>query len=145
MKVKVKKLHELAQIPSYGTEHAAGFDIASIEQVTIMPGQTLLVRTGLSFEIPEGYYMQVVPRSGLSSKTSVRLSNAPGTIDSDYRGEVKFILDNLMGKFPEPYIVKIGEKLGQGMIKKYDKVEFEEIEELTTTERGEKGFGSTGA
>ncbi len=143
MKIKVKKLHELAQLPTYGTEHAAGFDIASIEQVTIQPGQTLKVRTGLSFEIPAGYYMDIRPRSGLSSKTQVRLSNSPGVIDSDYRGEVMFILDNLMGKFPEPYIVKIGEKLGQGMIKKYDKVEFEEIEELSESVRGENGFGHT--
>src|ERR1019366_4355871 len=116
MKVKVKKLHELAQIPSYGTEHAAGFDISSIEQVVIQPGQTLKVRTGLSFEIEPGYYMDIRPRSGLSSKTQIRLSNAPGVIDSDYRGEVMFILDNLMGKFPEPYTIKIGEKLGQGLI-----------------------------
>ena len=143
MKVKVKKLHELAQTPVYADEFAAGFDIASIEQVVIQPGQTLKVRTGLAFEIEPGYYMQIVPRSGLSSKTKIRLSNSPGTIDSNYRGEVLFILDNLMGKFPEPYTIKIGEKLGQGLIKKYEKVEFEEIEELNETERGTNGFGST--
>lgn len=144
MKIKVKKLHELAQIPSYGTGGAAGFDIASVEQVTVQPGDTILVRTGLSFEVPPGYYMQVVPRSGLSSRSKIRLANTPGTIDEDYRGEVKFIVDNLLGKFPEPYIVKIGEKLGQGFIKKYDKVEFEEVsEKLSETVRGESGFGST--
>lgn len=143
MKVKVKKLHPDAQIPTYGTEGAAKFDIASIEQVVVKAGETKLIRTGLAFEVPPGYFMQIVPRSGLSSKTKIRLSNSPGTIDEDYRGEVKFILDNILGKFPEDYIVKIGEKLGQGSIEKYDKVEFEEVEELSETERGENGFGST--
>lgn len=145
MKIKVKKLSKLAQIPTYGTKEAAGFDIASIEEVVVLPGETKLIKTGLSFEIPSGYFMDIRPRSGLSSKTKLRLSNAPGTIDSDYRGQIMFIVDNLMTKFPNPYTVKVGEKLGQGIIKKIDQVEFEEVEELTETERGSNGFGSTGS
>lgn len=146
MKIKIKKLHELAQIPSYGTKGSAGFDIASVEQVRVLAGETKLIKTGLSFEIPAGYEMEIRPRSGLSLKSKIRLSNSPGTIDSDYRGEVHFIVDNIMTKFPNEYLIEIGQKLGQGIIRKVDQVEFEEIseqDELTETERGSNGFGST--
>jgi len=144
MKLKVKKLTEEATIPSYATSGSAAFDIASCEQVTILPGTTVKVRTGLSFEIPEGYELEIRPRSGLSYNSKIRLSNSPGTIDSDYRGEVHFILDNLMTKFPNPYTIMIGQRLGQGIIRKVDQVEFEEVTDLTETERGDKGFGSSG-
>lgn len=145
MKLKVKKLHPEAVLPSYATVGSAAFDIASVEQVTILPGETIKVRTGLSFEVPEGYELEIRPRSGLSFNSKIRLSNSPGTIDSDYRGEVHFILDNLMTKFPNPYIINVGQRLGQGIIRKVDQVEFEEVTELSETERGEKGFGSSGA
>jgi len=144
MKLKVKKLHPDAILPSYATVGSAAFDIASIEQLTILPGETKKVRTGLSFEIPEGYELEIRPRSGLSLNSKIRLSNSPGTIDSDYRGEVHFILDNLMTKFPNPYIVAKGQRLGQGIIRKVDQVEFEEVIELSETERGENGFGHSG-
>jgi dUTP pyrophosphatase len=144
MKLKLKKLHEAAKTPTYGTKFAAGFDIASIEQVTINAGETRAVRTGLSFEIPEGYELEIRPRSGLSLKTKIRIANAPATIDSDFRGEVLLIVDNIMNKFPEPYIIVAGQKLAQGFLRKVDRVEFEEVEELTETERGENGFGSSG-
>lgn len=144
MKLKVKKLDKDAVIPTYGTAGAAAFDISSLEEVTILPGATVKVRTGLSFEIPEGYELEIRPRSGLSFNSKIRLSNSPGTIDSDYRGEVHFILDNLMTKFPNPYTVTKGQRLGQGIIRKVDQVEFEEVKELSSTERGEKGIGSTG-
>jgi dUTP pyrophosphatase len=144
MKLKVKKLHPEAKLPTYATEFAAGFDISSCEQAVVLPGETIKIRTGLSFEIPEGYELEIRPRSGLSFTSKIRLSNSPGTIDSDYRGEVHFILDNLMTKFPNPYTIMIGQRLGQGIVRKVDQVEFEEVEELTETERGEKGFGSSG-
>ncbi len=144
MKLKVKKLIPEATLPTYGTKGSAGFDIASSEQVTILPGETIKVRTGLSFEIPEGYELEIRPRSGLSLNSKLRLSNSPGTIDSDYRGEVHFIIDNLMTKFPNPYTIMAGQKLGQGILRKVDQVEFEEVTELTVTERGANGFGSTG-
>lgn len=144
MDLKVKKLHPDAQIPSYATSGAAGFDISSIEQVTILPGETVSVRTGLAFEIPEGYELEIRPRSGLSLKSKIRLSNSPGTIDSDYRGEVHFILDNLMTKFPNPYTVTAGQRLGQGFLRKVDKVNLIEVTSLSTTDRGSNGFGSSG-
>ncbi len=145
MKVKVKKLHPNAQIPTYGSIGGAAFDLYSIEQTTIQPGQTLAIDTGLGFELDPGYYLQILPRSGLSLNSKIRIANSPGTVDEDFKGSVKIILDNLLSKFPETYIVKKGERIAQGMIKKYDKVEFEEVEELSETERGEKGFGSTSA
>jgi dUTP pyrophosphatase len=144
MKLKYKKLHKDALEPSYSTVGSAGFDIASCEQVTIIPGETMKVRTGLSFEIPQGYELEIRPRSGLSYTSKIRLSNSPGTIDSDYRGEVHFILDNIMTKFPNPYIINRGQRLGQGILRKVDQVEFEEVTELSETERGDKGFGSSG-
>jgi dUTP pyrophosphatase len=145
MKLKVKKLHEDATMPSYGTAGAAAFDIASMEQYTILPGETVKVRTGLAFEVPEGYELEIRPRSGLSFTSKIRLSNSPGTVDSDYRGEVHFILDNLMTKFPNPYLIMKGQRLGQGILREVTRVEFEEVTELSETIRGQKGFGSTGA
>lgn len=144
MELKVKRLDPEAKLPSYGSDGAAGFDLASIEEVTILPGHTVLVRTGLAFEVPEGYELEIRPRSGLSAKSKIRLSNSPGTIDSDYRGEVMFILDNIMTKFPNPETVTKGQRLGQGILRKVDRVKFVEVEELSVTKRGEKGFGSTG-
>lgn len=144
MKLKIKKLHPDAVLPTYATTGSAAFDIASLEQVTILPGETIKVRTGLSFEVPEGYELEIRPRSGLSLNSKIRLSNSPGTIDSDYRGEVHFILDNIMTKFPNPYIISKGQRLGQCIVRKVDQVEFEEVTDLTETERGEKGFGSSG-
>ena len=144
MKVKIKKVHEAAITPTYGTPHSAGFDISSIEQVTVFPGETVKIRTGLVFELEPGYELEIRPRSGLSLKSKIRLSNSPGTIDSDYRGEVFFIVDNIMTKFPNPYIIHAGQKLGQGIIRKVDQVEFEEVIEVNQTERGDGGFGHTG-
>ena len=96
----------------------------------------------LAFEIPDGYELQVRPRSGLSAKTKLRVSNSPGTIDSDYRGEVCIILDNISSE--ESYTINKGERIAQGIISKVEKITFEEVEELSETERGEAGFGSTG-
>jgi dUTP pyrophosphatase len=144
MDLKIKKLDPNAILPSYATQGSAAFDISSLEEITILPGHTVKVRTGLAFEIPEGYELEIRPRSGLSLNSKIRLSNSPGTVDSDYRGEVHFILDNLMTKFPNSYTVTKGQRLGQGIIRKVDRVEFVQVEELSETQRGEKGFGSSG-
>lgn len=92
--VKVRKLHDDAVIPRYATDGASGFDLVAVEDVIISPGETKLVRTGLAFEIPPGYEMQIRPRSGISLKTKLRVANSPGTIDEDFRGEVCVIVDN---------------------------------------------------
>lgn len=141
VKVKVKKIISTAKIPQYQTSGAAGFDLASVISTTIMPGETALVGTGLSFEIPEGYEMQVRPRSGVSAKTNVRVANSPGTIDSDFRGEVKVILHN---HGPQPFKIEEGDRIAQGLIAPVYKAIFEEAEELSQSDRGVGGFGSSG-
>jgi dUTP pyrophosphatase len=142
MKVKIKKLHPDAVIPKYATPGSAGFDLVAIEDVTIWPNTSELVKTGLSVEIPDGFEMQVIPRSGLSLKTSLRIANSPGCIDSDYRGEVCVIAWNsLVGS---SIFIKKGDRIAQGKIAPIVQAEFEEVEELSDTKRGSGGFGSTG-
>lgn len=140
--MKIKRLTETATIPQYQTSGAAGFDFHASERVIIMPGETILVPTGLSFEVPTGFELQVRPRSGMSLKTKLRVSNAPGTIDSDYRGEVKIIIDNIGHS---PYTVDIGDRIAQGVMSMVSQFDFEEVTELTETQRGAGAFGSTGA
>lgn len=94
MNIRIKRVHPNAVIPKYATNGASGFDLVAVEDVIIAPGETKLVRTGLAFEIPPGYEMQIRPRSGVTLKTKLRVGNAPGTIDSDFRGEVAVIVDN---------------------------------------------------
>lgn len=147
MKVLIKKVHPDAVIPKYATPGAAGFDLVAIEDVVIVPGQTTAVKTGLSVEVPFGYEMQIRPRSGLSLKTALRVSNAPGTVDSDYRGEVAVILTNsspknVAGSLHE--YIKVGDRIAQGVIVPVVQAQFEEVVELSETERGAGGFGSTG-
>lgn len=144
MQLKVKKTHPDAQIPKYAYEGDAGFDLASIEQVEIKSGETKVIRTGLSFEIPSGFELQIRPRSGLSSSSKLRISNSPATIDSKFTGEVKIIVDLLMTRFPETYTITKGQRLGQALLKKVEQAEIVEVEELSDTERGSKGMGSSG-
>jgi dUTP pyrophosphatase len=152
--VKIKKLHEDAVIPQYQTSGASGFDLHALEDVEILPNHTQLVRTGLSFEVPEGYELQIRPRSGLSLKTHLRVANAPGTVDSDYRGEVCIIMTNTMEALDKDYTpdqddrdipkIKKGDRVAQGVICPVVQAEFEVVEELQETERGSSGWGSTG-
>ena len=142
MNIKVKKLYKDVVLPEYKTSGAAAFDFESMIDIIINPNETKIIPTGLAFEIPDGYELQVRPRSGLSAKTKLRVSNSPGTIDSDYRGEVCIILDNISSE--EIYTINKGERIAQGVISKIEKITFEEVEELSETERGEAGFGSTG-
>jgi len=141
IKLKVKKLNKLAEIPQYQTQEAAGFDLHSVEDVVIAPNERKLIGTGLSFEIPKGYEIQIRPRSGLAYKHGITVLNTPGTIDSDYRGEIKVLLINHSNKNFE---IKVGERIAQAVIKEVIQATFEEVEELNDTARGAGGFGSTG-
>ena len=132
-------------LPAYGTPGAAGLDLrAAVPEdspVTIPPGGRALIPTGLSIAVPEGYEAQVRPRSGLAVKHGITCLNTPGTIDSDYRGEVKVILANLGS---EPFQVRRGERIAQLVPAPVLKAAFQEVESLDETERGAGGFGSTG-
>ncbi len=146
MEIKIKRLHENAIIPKYATIGSAGFDFYSIDDIIIYPGETALVKTGLSFEIPINYELQVRPRSGMSLKTKLRVSNSPGTVDSDYRGEICIIMDNIDIKSNHriPYEIKKGDRIAQGVICPIIQVTFEEVNKLNETERNTGAFGSTG-
>ena len=142
--MKVKIVNKSAYpTPSYATEKSAGMDLkADIkEPVTLGPFERALIPTGLYIALPDGTEAQVRPRSGLAAKHGISVLNAPGTIDADYRGEVKVILVNLSN---EPFVVNPGERIAQMVVAQYAKVEWEEVEILDETLRGEGGFGSTG-
>ena len=144
MKIKVQKLEERAIIPEYQTKGSAGFDFHVIDTVSVQPGSTVLLRTGLAMEIPEGYELQIRPRSGLSYKTKLRLANSPGTIDSDYRGEIKIIIENTSKHITDAFTVKEGDRIAQGVLSKINQASFELVEDLQETERNSGGFGHTG-
>ncbi len=129
------------QLPTYATQGAAGLDVVAAEDMTLSPGQRHAVATGFAIAIPEGYEVQVRPRSGLALKHGVTCLNTPGTIDHDYRGEVKVILANLGS---EPFEVRRGERIAQLVPAPVLKAEFLEVEVLGETSRGAGGFGSTG-
>jgi len=144
MIVKVKKLDDRAILPTYGSAYAAGADLYALiegESLTIGAGETVLVSTGLSVEIPEGYVGLIYARSGLATKKGLAPANKVGVIDSDYRGEVKVALFNQSGK---EQTVAAGERVAQLVIAPYLAVEYQEAEELSDTARGAGGFGSTG-
>ena len=144
MIVKVKKLDDRAILPTYGSACAAGADLYALvdeESLTIAAGETVLVSTGLSVEIPEGYVGLIYARSGLATKKGLAPANKVGVIDSDYRGEVKVALFNQSGKEQS---IAAGERVAQLVIAPYLAVEYQEAEELSDTARGAGGFGSTG-
>ena len=142
MKIKVKRLHEKALLPEFQSNGASGADIFCVEDVTLHPGEIKMVPTGISVEIPLGYEIQVRPRSGLAAKHGIAIVNSPGTIDSDYRGEIKVILANMSDKV---FACESGSRIAQLVIGRvYRDFSYEEAEELETTERGSGGFGSTG-
>ena len=141
--VKIKKLNEEAKIPTYGTDYAAGADLYALTEdiVTIMPGETKLIKTGISMEIPTGYAGLIYARSGLASKKGLAPANKVGVVDSDYRGEIMVALHNHSN---EERQIENGERIAQFVITPYLKAFFEEVDSLDDTERGENGFGSTG-
>ncbi|MEJ8804461.1 dUTP diphosphatase [Pontibacter sp. H249] len=130
-------------LPSYQTIHSAGMDLrANLEApVTLKPLQRALLPTGLFIELPEGHEAQIRPRSGLAYKHGISIVNSPGTIDADYRGEIKVLLVNLSD---QDFVVEDGERIAQMVVAKYERVEWAEAEALTNTERGAGGYGSTG-
>jgi dUTP pyrophosphatase len=128
-------------LPRYASEDAAGLDVVAAEELTLQPGQRDAVATGFAIEIPSGYEVQVRPRSGLAFKNGITCLNTPGTIDSDYRGEVKVILVNL-GQ--EPFAIRRGERIAQLVPAPVLRADFVEVGELGETARGAGGFGSTG-
>lgn len=128
-------------LPHYATSGAAGMDVVSAETVTLAPGSRYAVATGLALAIPQGYEIQVRPRSGLALKHGITVPNTPGTIDSDYRGELKVILIN---HGTDPFPIARGDRVAQLVLAPVTQAEWDEVEELDDTARGAGGFGSTG-
>ena len=142
--MKVQIVNKSAyEAPFYATVNSAGMDLkANIDApITLAPLQRAMVPTGLYIALPEGTEAQIRPRSGLAAKHGVTVLNTPGTIDADYRGEIKVILVNLSN---EPFTINPGERIAQMVVARYEKVEWNEVESLDETERGAGGFGSTG-
>lgn len=166
MNVKIKRLHPDAVITQYAKPGDAGFDLVAVEDIIVKPGETVKVPTGLAFELPEGYELQIRPRSGITLKTKLRVQL--GTCDAGYRGEVGVIVDNIAEDpfgnvvpylsyidgndyrtdgeiYPnETYIIRKGDKIAQGIIAPIQQAGFIEVDELNDSERGAGGFGSTG-
>ena len=141
--IKIKKLSIEATIPSFATQGDAGMDLFSIDNISIEPGKTLLVKTGLALEIPYGYEGQIRSKSGIAIKNEVHVLNSPGTIDSGYRGEVAVILHN--SSLDKTYIAPAKSKIAQLVIKPIETdITLLEVDLLTDTQRGTGGFGSTG-
>ncbi|CCO08239.1 Deoxyuridine 5'-triphosphate nucleotidohydrolase Dut [Desulforamulus hydrothermalis Lam5 = DSM 18033] len=139
--IKVKRVHENAELPKRATPESAGFDLHTVEDFSLEPGEHKAVRTGLAFEIPAGYAMFIFPRSGLAKNHGLTLSNAVGVVDSDYRGEVMVLLHNA-GEYKVSF--RSGERIAQAVIQTLPDIELVECEELSETARGKSGFGSTG-
>ena len=131
------------QLPAYETASSAGMDLRDVvdTDVVLKPFERKLIPTGLYIELPDGYEAQIRPRSGLAIKSGITVLNSPGTIDADYRGEIKVILINLSN---EDFTIKSGERICQMVIAKHEKAEFIEVETISETERGAGGFGHTG-
>ena len=143
MKVNVKILNDAATLPSYGTDYSAGADLYNLkgQDIEILPGETVLIHTGIAMEIPEGYVGLIFARSGLATKRGLAPANKVGVIDADYRGEIMVSLHNHSDK---PQIVEGGERVAQISIVPFIKADFECVDELSDTQRGDGGFGSTG-
>lgn len=141
MEIKLKRLNENAIVPTYGTDRSAYVDLYAIEDVLLRTKDVKVIRSGWAFEIPEGYYIDVLPRSGLACKKGIISLNSVGIIDSDYRGEVLTTMRNVSD---EPVLISKGDRYAQIAVKKSIYITFKEVDELTPTDRGSGGFGSTG-
>ena len=139
--VRIKVLNPDAIIPKYQTSEAAGFDLHSVEEKVIKAGKRDVVKTGLALALPKGYELQVRPRSGLALKNGITLPNSPGTIDSDYRGELMVIILNTGD---EDFAIKKGDRIAQAVIKEILQADFAGVDELDSTETRAGGFGSAG-
>jgi len=144
MKVKLKKLHEDAVVPTYGTDESAGADLYAIEDVVFSPGDLRFVRTGWSMQVDPGYYIEIYNRGSMSAKRQLVIVSSR-VVDSDYRGEIFVPIKYIFFLFDGfKTTIKKGDRIAQMIVKKYEKADFEEVEELSDTERGDGGFGSTG-
>ena len=144
IEMKVRVVHDSIELPNYETTSSAGMDLRAYlpdESITLEPKQRVLVGTGLYFEIPEGFEVQIRPRSGLALKQGITVLNSPGTIDADYRGEIKVILIN---HGDGPFVIEHEMRIAQMVIAKYQLIQFKLVKELVSSERGSGGFGSTG-
>ncbi|HHY2677445.1 TPA: dUTP diphosphatase [Bacillus toyonensis] len=145
LRVKIKRLKDV-NLPKYAREFDAGFDLVAAEDTIIWPGETKVVPTGLAFEIPPGYELQVRPRSGMTRNTKLRV--VLGTVDSGYRGEVGVLVDNTeipISLNMKAHVIERGTRIAQGVIAPVETAHFVEVDELSDSERGIGGFGSTGA
>ncbi len=142
-KIQIKRISKKVLIPKYETPGSSGMDIAAYieKNITIEPGEKALIPTGFTLSVPKGYEVQIRPRSGLAIKKNISVLNTPGTIDSDYRGEIKVILVNF-GK--EKFLVENGSRIAQMVVCPIVQATLQEVEDLTKTKRGTGGFGSTG-
>ncbi len=140
--IQVMRVHKDAVIPSYAKKGDAGFDLFAVEDTVVEPGNAAIIKTGLCMAIPEGFEMQIRMRSGASYKTPLIVANAPGTVDSGYRGEIGIIVRNLASF---PYTVKKGDRIAQGVITPVVRATFLETDDLPISDRGSGGFGSTGS
>ena len=142
-KILIKRLSKEIALPKYETDGSSGMDLAAnlSSSVNIAPGRSEIIPTGLAISIPKGYEIQIRPRSGLAAKNNITVLNTPGTIDADYRGEIKVILINLGN---EPFKVESGVRIAQMVICPIVKAQLKEVEDLDETKRGVSGFGSTG-
>jgi len=141
LSIKVQKINEDALIPKYAHKHDAGMDLYSIREYILKPRHRILVRTGLKLQVPRGYEMQIRPKSGLALKNGVTVLNTPGTVDSDYRGEIGVILINHSNK---SYRVEKNQKIAQAVFNKIEIARLTEANKVNRTKRNEGGFGSTG-
>jgi|TARA_B110000438_G_scaffold215898_1_gene208344 dUTP pyrophosphatase len=143
VKILVKKLYKNVTLPIYKTSGSSGMDLVAHikKKIIIKPGKVAIVQTGIAVAIPKSYEIQIRPRSGLAAKNNISVLNTPGTIDSDYRGEIKIILINLSKK---KFIVKSGDRIAQMILCPIVKGNLMEVKNLPKTVRGKKGFGSTG-
>ena len=135
--------NEDLELPAYETSHSAGMDLAAAvaEDIVLAPGARAMVPTGLTIALPEGYEAQIRPRSGLAARRGLTVLNSPGTVDADYRGEIKVILANLGA---EPFVVERGMRIAQMVVAPVTRIQWQEVAELPTSGRGTGGFGSTG-
>ena len=143
VKILVKKLDSRVKLPSYKTVGSSGMDLMALtdKPITVLPKKSYLVPTGISVAMPKNYEIQIRPRSGLAAKNYISVLNTPGTIDSDYRGEIKIILFN---HGSDEFLINNGDRIAQIVLMPIHKIDFEEVDNLPDTVRGEGGFGSTG-
>ena len=143
VKILVKKLDSRVKLPSYKTVGSSGMDLMALtdKPITILPKKSYLVPTGISVAMPKNYEIQIRPRSGLAAKNNISVLNTPGTIDSDYRGEIKIILFN---HGSDEFLINNGDRIAQIVLMPIHKIDFEEVDNLPDSLRGSGGFGSTG-